>query len=40
MTASKYANGAIIGSAFIKHLKDKNEVDKATADFINLILRP
>ena len=39
LTASKYANGAIIGSAFIKHLKDKNEVDKATADFINLILR-
>ena len=40
LTASKYANGAIIGSAFIKHLKDKNEVDKATADFINLILKP
>lgn len=38
-TASKYANGAIIGSAFIKHLKDKNEVDTATADFINLILK-
>ncbi|MDP4851584.1 MAG: tryptophan synthase subunit alpha [Saprospiraceae bacterium] len=40
LTASKYANGAIIGSAFIKHLKDKNEVDNATADFINLILKP
>ena len=40
LTASKYANGAIIGSAFIKHLKDKNEVDKATSDFINLILKP
>jgi len=40
LTASKYANGAIIGSAFIKHLKAKNEVDKATADFINLILKP
>ena len=40
LTASKYANGAIIGSAFIKHLKGKNEVDKATADFINLILKP
>lgn len=40
LTASKYANGAIIGSAFIKHLKDKEEVDKATADFINLILKP
>ena len=40
LTASKYANGAIIGSAFIKHLKDKNEVDTATADFINLILKP
>lgn len=39
LTASKYANGAIIGSAFIKHLKGKNEVDKATADFINLILK-
>jgi tryptophan synthase alpha chain len=39
LTASKYANGAIIGSAFIKHLKDKNEVDTATADFINLILK-
>lgn len=38
LTASKYANGAIIGSAFIKHLKGKNEVDKATEDFINLIL--
>jgi tryptophan synthase alpha chain len=40
LTASKYANGAIIGSAFIKHLKGKKEVDKATADFINLILKP
>lgn len=40
LTASKYANGAIIGSAFIKHLKGKNEVDKATADFVNLILKP
>ena len=40
LTASKYANGVIIGSAFIKHLKDKNEVDKATSDFINLILKP
>jgi tryptophan synthase alpha chain len=40
LTASKYANGAIIGSAFIKYLKGKNEVDKATADFINLILKP
>ncbi|MEY4030117.1 MAG: hypothetical protein RJA90_1316 [Bacteroidota bacterium] len=39
LTASKYANGAIIGSAFIKHLKDKNEVDIAIADFINLILK-
>lgn len=39
LTASKYANGAIIGSAFIKHLKDKNEVDTGTADFINLILK-
>lgn len=40
LTASKYANGAIIGSAFIKHLKGKNEVDKATETFINLILKP
>ena len=40
LTASKYADGAIIGSAFIKHLKGKKEVDKATADFINLILKP
>lgn len=40
LTACKYANGAIIGSAFIKHLKGKNEVDKATSDFINLILKP
>ena len=40
LTASKYANGAIIGSAFIKHLKGKKEVDKATADFINLIIKP
>lgn len=39
LTASKYANGAIIGSAFIKHLKGK-EVDKATIDFINFILKP
>jgi tryptophan synthase alpha chain len=40
LTASKYANGAIIGSAFIKHLKGKKEVDKATIDFINFILKP
>lgn len=39
LTACEYADGAIIGSAFIKHLKDKNEVDKATYEFINLILK-
>ena len=39
LTASKYANAAIIGSAFIKHLKDKKEVDTATADFTNLSIK-
>lgn len=39
LTACQYAHGAIIGSAFIKHLKDKNEVDKASTEFINLILK-
>lgn len=39
LTACQYADGAIIGSAFIKHIKDKNEVDKATTEFINLILK-
>lgn len=32
-----YSNGAIIGSAFIKYLKDKTDIQKATKEFINSI---
>lgn len=34
-----YANGAIIGSAFIKHLKDKPNVMQATKEFVDSILQ-
>jgi len=39
LTACQYANGAIIGSAFIKHLKDKPVVEKSTNEFVNFILK-
>ncbi|RYF86867.1 MAG: tryptophan synthase subunit alpha [Chitinophagaceae bacterium] len=37
-TASKYANGAIIGSAYIKALEAKEDVEAATKKFLNGIL--
>ncbi len=36
-TASQYAHGAIIGSAFIKSLKETKNVSEATKDFISSI---
>lgn len=36
--ACKYASGAIIGSAFIRHLASSNNIESATAQFINSIL--
>jgi tryptophan synthase alpha chain len=37
--ASKYANGAIIGSAFIKALENTNNIEATTTDFLNRILK-
>jgi len=39
-TACEYANGAIIGSAFIRALKDVNDVSAATRNFVEGILEP
>ena len=39
-TACEFANGAIIGSAFIRALKGQGDVAKATADFVEGILEP
>ena len=36
-TACQYAAGAIIGSAFIKALKDSEEVEKTTLEFVSMI---
>ena len=38
-SACKYANGAIIGSAYIKALEDKDDVAAATKDFLQNILQ-
>ncbi len=35
--ACKYANGAIIGSAFMKHLMDEGSISKKVSTFINQI---
>jgi tryptophan synthase alpha chain len=37
-TACKYANGAIIGSAYIKALESDDNVEMATREFLNGIL--
>lgn len=37
--ACKYANGAIIGSAYIKALENKVDVEDATAQFLNKVLQ-
>jgi len=37
--AAKYANGAIIGSAYIKALENSTDIDGVTAQFINKILK-
>lgn len=37
-SACKYANGAIIGSAYIKALEGKADVEAATKEFLNTIL--
>ncbi len=39
-TACAYANGAIIGSAFIRALKDQEDVAAATTAFVEGILEP
>ena len=39
-TACRYANGAIIGSAFIRALKDQEDVEAATRRFVAGILEP
>lgn len=38
LSACKYANGAIIGSAYIKALEGKDDVEMATKDFLSTIL--
>lgn len=37
--ASRYANGAIIGSAYIKALEGKEDVEAATKEFLNSVLK-
>ncbi|NBC08285.1 MAG: tryptophan synthase subunit alpha [Bacteroidetes bacterium] len=39
-TACRYANGAIIGSAFIRALKDGKDVQQTVHDFVNSIRQP
>ena len=39
-TACKFANGAIIGSAFIKKLAQSKDLEKACSQFVNGILNP
>lgn len=38
-TASRYANGAIIGSAYIKALEGKQEIETATRKFLSEVLK-
>ena len=38
-TACKYANGAIIGTAYIKALENTTDVNEATKQFLNKILK-
>ena len=38
-TACKYANGAIIGTAYIKALENAGDVKEATKEFLNKILK-
>lgn len=38
-SACKYANGAIIGSAFIKTLENQNDIETTTKKFLNQILK-
>ena len=37
--ASKYANGAIIGSAYINALQNGNTIEESTETFLNSILQ-
>jgi len=39
-TACQYANGAIIGSAFIRALKNGKDVQQTVHDFVNSIRQP
>jgi tryptophan synthase alpha chain len=38
LTACEYANGAIIGTAFIKALENKDDIERAANDFLKTIL--
>jgi tryptophan synthase alpha chain len=38
LTACEYANGAIIGTAFIKALENKDDIERAASDFLKTIL--
>ena len=38
-SACKYANGAIIGTAFIKALENSNDIEDSTKNFLNSILK-
>jgi tryptophan synthase alpha chain len=38
-TACKYTNGAIIGSAYIKALQNADDIEKATKEFLDTILK-
>ncbi|MBS1915791.1 MAG: tryptophan synthase subunit alpha [Bacteroidetes bacterium] len=38
-SACRYANGAIIGTAFIKAIEDSNNIEQSTKEFLNSILK-
>ena len=38
LSACQYTNGAIIGSAYIKALENKTDIDQVTKEFLNSVL--
>jgi len=38
-SACKYSSGAIIGSAFIKALENRNDIETTTKEFLNKVLK-
>jgi tryptophan synthase alpha chain len=38
-TACKYANGAFIGTAYIKSIEHANNIEQSTKDFLHTVLQ-